>query len=253
MRQQASEWIEGYRSGDRAVSPVIGVILMVAITVILAAVIAAFVLGGIGGQEDPPKVNFDTEVEQVDLVNSAGTGVSANGASMKNNTFRNQVVRFIHDGGDDIPQSQVELQVNPNDQNAGKTGLGLLTSSKFGNADANVGYSDELWNPGQENSISSPAQVQVVGYIQETPNTFREDIADGSQKCRMWATSGGSTINFDQNPSDLGAISSCSVDDKSLSGADGGYLDHKDEVSVFWSATESDKTAILAQQEVNIK
>jgi flagellin-like protein len=44
---------------DGAVSPVIGVILMVAITVILAAVIAAFVLG-LGDTEDPaPQVSFD--------------------------------------------------------------------------------------------------------------------------------------------------------------------------------------------------
>jgi len=40
-----------FRSDDRAVSPVIGVILMVAITVILAAVIGSFVLG-IGGQQE---------------------------------------------------------------------------------------------------------------------------------------------------------------------------------------------------------
>jgi len=39
------------RGDDRAVSPVIGVILMVAITVILAAVIGSFVLG-IGGQQE---------------------------------------------------------------------------------------------------------------------------------------------------------------------------------------------------------
>ena len=36
------------RKNDEAVSPVIGVILMVAITVILAAVIAAFVFGMAG-------------------------------------------------------------------------------------------------------------------------------------------------------------------------------------------------------------
>ena len=47
---------------DDAVSPVIGVILMVAITVILAAVIAAFVLD-IGDTDDPaPNLVFDTEV-----------------------------------------------------------------------------------------------------------------------------------------------------------------------------------------------
>ena len=37
---------------DEAVSPVIGVILMVAITVILAAVIAAFVFGMVGNLDD---------------------------------------------------------------------------------------------------------------------------------------------------------------------------------------------------------
>ncbi len=46
-------------TGDDAVSPVIGVILMVAITVILAAVIAAFVLGLGDSGESAPQVSFD--------------------------------------------------------------------------------------------------------------------------------------------------------------------------------------------------
>lgn len=46
---------------DRAVSPVIGVILMVAITVILAAVIAAFVLG-IGPGDEPVDGAVDVSV-----------------------------------------------------------------------------------------------------------------------------------------------------------------------------------------------
>lgn len=50
---------------DRAVSPVIGVILMVAITVILAAVIASFVLG-LGPSEAAPTVNFDSEFNSSD-------------------------------------------------------------------------------------------------------------------------------------------------------------------------------------------
>lgn len=48
---------------DSAVSPVIGVILMVAITVILAAVIAAFVLGLGDGGSDTPTVTFGYEVD----------------------------------------------------------------------------------------------------------------------------------------------------------------------------------------------
>ncbi|MFA9417888.1 type IV pilin [Natrinema sp. HArc-T2] len=45
---------------ERAVSPVIGVILMVAITVILAAVIAAFVLDMGGNQSAPAQAGVST-------------------------------------------------------------------------------------------------------------------------------------------------------------------------------------------------
>jgi len=48
---------------ERAVSPVIGVILMVAITVILAAVIAAFVLDMGQGQESPVNAAVDVDVD----------------------------------------------------------------------------------------------------------------------------------------------------------------------------------------------
>ena len=51
---------------DRAVSPVIGVILMVAITVILAAVIGSFVLGlGNSVQQTTPNANFQFDFEEV--------------------------------------------------------------------------------------------------------------------------------------------------------------------------------------------
>ena len=68
---------------DRAVSPVIGVILMVAITVILAAVIAAFVLdlGGSVGEDPQAGVDVDdstleeTEVSVTSMGNSDGVAV----------------------------------------------------------------------------------------------------------------------------------------------------------------------------------
>lgn len=54
---------------ERAVSPVIGVILMVAITVILAAVIAAFVLdlGQSQSASASAAVQFDKDVDQVTM------------------------------------------------------------------------------------------------------------------------------------------------------------------------------------------
>lgn len=56
------ETFERLKNSDRAVSPVIGVILMVAITVILAAVIAAFVLGFGAETEAPPQASVDMDV-----------------------------------------------------------------------------------------------------------------------------------------------------------------------------------------------
>ena len=53
---------------DRAVSPVIGVILMVAITVILAAVIAAFVLDLGPGEPDPQAaISFENQTGEVEV------------------------------------------------------------------------------------------------------------------------------------------------------------------------------------------
>jgi len=74
--------LESVFGGDdeRAVSPVIGVILMVAITVILAAVIATFVLDLGGDQEQAPQASF----------------------SLDGNTV-------THEGGDTIPAAELTV------------------------------------------------------------------------------------------------------------------------------------------------
>lgn len=70
---------------DDAVSPVIGVILMVAITVILAAVIGTFVLGlGDQVQQTSPNAQMDFDYDGTDLA-------------------------ITHDGGDGVAQSELAL------------------------------------------------------------------------------------------------------------------------------------------------
>lgn len=69
---------------DRAVSPVIGVILMVAITVILAAVIGTFVLGMSDQMGDTtPRASFGMSIggnngDQVTITNESGATMDAN-------------------------------------------------------------------------------------------------------------------------------------------------------------------------------
>jgi flagellin-like protein len=90
---------------DRAVSPVIGVILLVAITVILAAVVAAFALGFAGDSgTNAPQVTFDTEFtaetdtddDGVVVVTVTG-GDSFDAASVN---FRGDLTRSEDRGGD---------------------------------------------------------------------------------------------------------------------------------------------------------
>jgi flagellin-like protein len=72
---------------ERAVSPVIGVILMVAITVILAVVIGTFVLGlGDQVQQTSPNAQWDWEQSTSD-----------------------PVLTVTHEGGDSVPAARLEV------------------------------------------------------------------------------------------------------------------------------------------------
>ena len=93
-------------SDERAVSPVIGVILMVAITVILAAVIGAFVIGIGEDQEVQPTASFDfdfdTDDDLVTVSHSQGDSIS-----------EPDTVEVLVDGeGDDdpwVPEEETEI------------------------------------------------------------------------------------------------------------------------------------------------
>ena len=87
---------------DDAVSPVIGVILMVAITVILAAVIATFVLG-LGEQvsQTSPNTSFSFDYEEVQSNEDDSwneTAQSSNGDA---------ILTITHSGGPNIDATQL--------------------------------------------------------------------------------------------------------------------------------------------------
>jgi flagellin-like protein len=79
-----------FESDDRAVSPVIGIILMVAITVILAAVIGTFVLGLGDSVQSAPQATFDYETNET------------------NNGTIDQIT-ITHQGGDSIDPARLEV------------------------------------------------------------------------------------------------------------------------------------------------
>lgn len=94
-------------TGERGVSPVIGVILMVAITVILAAVIGAFVLN-LGS-------NLGSTGPQAQI--------SISDASASQNSGASDVVKITHNGGDTLQASELKLTISTDSNSWSITGL----------------------------------------------------------------------------------------------------------------------------------
>lgn len=116
--------IKKFLSESRAVSPVIGVILMVAITVILAAVIGTFVLG-LGEQvgDNAPQASFSFEY---------------------NSTSGN--VTVYHESGDSIKAANLNVTVGANS---------VAWNDANGDGVANAGESTEI-------AIADGETVRVV-------------------------------------------------------------------------------------------
>ncbi|WP_302082449.1 type IV pilin N-terminal domain-containing protein [Salinibaculum rarum] len=135
---------------DDAVSPVIGVILMVAITVILAAVIASFVLG-LGPGEAQPQATFTFD-----------------GPNSSN------IVTVTHDSGDSIKPSELYIRGNNNNN-------GNWTDSN-GGPNGTVSASDSEVTSGNSAYVNvtgkvSNYDIRVVWDNGENSATLAEDSA----------------------------------------------------------------------------
>jgi flagellin-like protein len=134
--------IKKFISADEAVSPVIGVILMVAITVILAAVIGTFVLGlGENVQQTAPQASFNQDYSK------AGDSDASN---------PDDILTVTHSGGDTLSGSELYITYRSvsgkvvDGQAEGATGTSEVTSgTKWSNAgggsDVSAGDSIKLY------------------------------------------------------------------------------------------------------------
>ena len=109
---------------DRGVSPVIGVILMVAITVILAAVIGAFVLGlGDQASQSAPQASFDFDFD--------GEGN----------------VTVTHGGGDSLDNSTISVNID---------------GQSYNNSEYNWGNEEGIISAGQ--SMDTSDDITAEGF-----------------------------------------------------------------------------------------
>lgn len=114
---------------ERGVSPVVGVIMMVAITVVIAAVVAAFAYGIIGGVTKAPNAaliveNADNGKDYITLVHHGGDTISdafTSSTALDPTTLKikingkDQTGVIIKSDGDNHFESSEEIKVTPLD------------------------------------------------------------------------------------------------------------------------------------------
>ncbi|MCZ7392621.1 MAG: type IV pilin N-terminal domain-containing protein [Candidatus Methanoperedens sp.] len=122
-----------FRKNEEAVSPVIGVILMVAITVILAAVIAAFVFG-MGTPQKAPQASI--------VITSATTSTG--------------YINLTHSGGESIDLSKTRAIIDGNSSSYHDVISQLSNNSKF------FGVGDLL-------AINSSSNTVVLNNVVQNP------------------------------------------------------------------------------------
>jgi len=130
---------------DRGVSPVIGVILMVAITVILAAVIGTFVLGLGDSLQQAPQATLNAEDASVDY---------------QNNTSGTAAFEISQDGGDAIPLGDTRVVIEATEGSGSATfEQGDWTDRGSAGGTLNMTMGDGSTIDGQELSVGSSLRV----------------------------------------------------------------------------------------------
>lgn len=152
--------VRGLFSGgeDRGVSPVIGVILMVAITVILAAVIGAFVLG-LGGDLG----NSTAPTAQLSANGDLTTDTDANDNEIY--AVGGTDVTIEHTQGDSIAVDELRLVVREDGTNVGTIdGTALSQSGGTLNVGDTITLDDDVSNP-SNNGLASILSGQTASEV----------------------------------------------------------------------------------------
>jgi flagellin-like protein len=155
---------------DDAVSPVIGVILMVAITVILAAVIGTFVLG-LGDQvsNTAPTASFTFDYSE--------------------NTGGIDTLEVTHDGGDKISSDNLDATTNGV--------VGDEDKTVTGDNNETVTYEGDLFGTGNDVTAGTSDTLEGAEFEDDasTPNTHGGSNAivdmSGATVRVVWASSSG--------------------------------------------------------------
>jgi flagellin-like protein len=211
---------------DRAVSPVIGVILMVAITVILAAVIGAFVLEIGDQQETAPNSSYDSEQQRIFYTDNA------------NDKSNLTTVEITHAGGSTNDISQTNIKSSGNGSQWGFQSSDNNEAVPQPKLTAALGTNEKVeFSSGQSWSIVGGNNQSTHSDANLDQNTDYEwNVLPGYEGAQL-------TTNGD-----------CCDDDEGTNGFGNGdgvdTLDNGDNVNVVWTASSGGKTQTLFKYSV---
>ena len=144
-----------FKTDDRAVSPVIGVILMVAITVILAAVIGTFVLGlGDSLGDNQPTAQLSVDID-----------------------YENDNISVEHNGGDAIADEELTMVINHNNtryESDGSYAQRFTVGDEF-NAEVGAGAEETTVDQNEEvriRIIHDSSQSELLDRTIDTTDSF---------------------------------------------------------------------------------
>ncbi|AHF98399.1 hypothetical protein HALLA_05410 [Halostagnicola larsenii XH-48] len=135
-------------SNDRAVSPVIGIVLMVGITVIMAAIIGGLVMGMIPDQTSQPTVNleFQEHNETVTIAHGGGDDFDAAGVTITGSGMTEELSATADDDSGGIESNSWD--------NSTSTGDSItLAEDSDGGLDADGGEIQVVWNANDRSTI----------------------------------------------------------------------------------------------------
>jgi FlaG/FlaF family flagellin (archaellin) len=198
---------------------------MVAITVILAAVIGAFVLEIGDQQETAPNMSFDTDQRLLFYEDNAGDNANLT------------TVSITHAGGDVAMVENNRIKQNGNDSQWGFESRNGNDAQIQPNTAATLGSNDDVeFTSGQSWRIVGGGNNSVIGHKDVEAGTDYEWNVLGYEGAQL-------TVNSD-----------CCDDDEGTNGFGAGNgidtLDNADRVSVVWRANSGGKTQQLFKYRV---
>ena len=148
---------------DDAVSPVIGVMLMLVVTIVIAAVVVMFSTGLAGDTKTTPTAMF--EVSNVEVSSSSGE-----------NEPLLAYVNFRHKGGDVIPLEDLQIQL----ESVGGQNSGLILRLEAEDVQNRIDLAGDGWVDGTVNNQYYQQQKQNLNTKQAELVTFLESKFDAA-------------------------------------------------------------------------